>query len=138
MSERLYKLRMSERCFRFKPDALPSHAPRNPGVYEFVTFNAKMEPIVLFVGLALPGDGETIYDALAAHMVGSRRPASEDLFKAAKDIYFDYVAGWDGESADDLRDIAGALCAKHAPKLNPSTPPPSSGRYATVTLEEVG
>lgn len=138
MSARLFKLRMSERCFRFKPDALPSHAPRSAGVYEFVTFNAKMEPRVLYVGLALPGDGETIYDALAAHMVGSRRPASEDLFKASKDIYFDYVAGWDGDSPEDLKDIAGALMAKHGPKLNPTTPPPTSGRYASVALEEVG
>ena len=132
-----FKLRMSERCFRFKPDALPSHAPRKPGVYEFVTFDAKMEPQVLYVGVASPGAGETVYDALAQHMMGNLRPASEDLFKAAKDVYFDYVAEWDGD-VEDLKDIAAALVAKHRPKLNPSAPPATSGRYASVTLEEVG
>lgn len=137
MSARSFKLRMSERCFRFKPDALPGHAPRKPGVYEFVTFDAKMQPEVLYVGLALPGAGETVFDALAQHMMGNRRPTSEDLFKAAKDVYFDYVAEWDGDD-EDLKDIAGALSFKHKPRLNPTTPPPSSGRYASVTLEEVG
>lgn len=134
---RTFKLRMSERCFRFKPDALPGHAPRKPGVYEFVTFDAKMEPQVLYVGVAAPGAGETVYDALAQHMMGNLRPASEDLFKAAKDVYFDFVAEWDGD-VEDLKDIAAALVAKHKPKLNTGAPPPTSGRYATVTLEEVG
>ncbi len=134
---RTFKLRMSERCFRFKPDALPGHAPRKPGVYEFVTFDAKMAPQVLYVGVAAPGAGETVYDALAQHMMGNLRPASEDLFKAAKDVYFDFVAEWDGDD-EDLKDIAAALIAKHKPKLNPSAPPPRSGRYEAVTLEEVG
>ncbi|TPW19032.1 MAG: hypothetical protein FD126_3092 [Elusimicrobia bacterium] len=132
-----FKLRMSERCFRFKPDALPGHAPRQPGVYEFVTFDAKMQPQVLYVGVAAPGAGETVYDALAQHMMGNLRPASEDLFKAAKDVYFDYVAEWDGD-VEDLKDIAAALIAKHKPQLNPAAPPATSGRYASVTLEEVG
>lgn len=133
---RTFKLRMSERCFRFKPDALPGHAPRKPGVYEFVTFDAKMEPQVLYVGVAAPGAGETVYDALAQHMMGNLRPASEDLFKAAKDVYFDFVAEWDGD-VEDLKDIAAALVAKHKPKLNTGTPPAPTGRYASVTLEEV-
>lgn len=133
---RTFKLRMSERCFRFKPDALPGHAPKKPGVYEFVTFDAKMEPQVLYVGVAAPGSGETIYDALAQHMMGNLRPASEDLFKAAKDVYFDFVAEWDGD-VEDLKDIAAALIAKHKPKLNPAAAPAVTGRYASVTLEEV-
>ena len=132
-----FKLRMSERCFRFKPDALPGHAPKKPGVYEFVTFDAKMTPVVLYVGVAAPGAGETVYDALAQHMMGNLRPASEDLFKAAKDVYFDFVAEWDGD-AEDLKDIAAALIAKHKPSLNPDGAPATSGRYASVTLEEVG
>ena len=32
---RKFRIAMSDRCFRFKPDALPSHAPHKPGVYEF-------------------------------------------------------------------------------------------------------
>lgn len=133
---RTFKLRMSERCFRFKPDALPGHAPKKPGVYEFVTFDAKMNPEVLYVGVAAPGAGETVYDALAQHMMGNLRPASEDLFKAAKDVYFDFVAEWDGD-VEDLKDIAAALIAKHKPKLNTAAAPAVTGRYASVTLEEV-
>lgn len=132
---RVFRIRMSERCFRFKPDALGSHAPKAPGVYEFVTFDEAMKPEVLYVGTALPGEGGTIYEALAAHMMGNVRPSAEDLFKAAPDIYFDYVAESDASSAEDYRDIAGALVARHKPRLNPSQPP-SSGRYASVTVEE--
>ncbi|MBI3548012.1 MAG: hypothetical protein HY078_03060 [Elusimicrobia bacterium] len=134
MEQRTFKIVMSERCFRFKPDALPSHAPRQPGVYEFVMFDANVQPIVLFVGLALPG---TVYDALAAHMMGNIRPSADDLFRISKDIYFDYVASADVSSPEDLKDIAGALVAKHKPRLNPAEPKFSSGQYAGVQLQEV-
>lgn len=132
---RVFRVRMSERCYRFKPDALGAHAPKAPGVYEFVTFDRDMKPEVLYVGAALPGEGGTIYEALAAHMMGNVRPSAEDLFQAAADVYFDYVAESDASSPEDLRDIAGALVARHKPRLNPSQAP-SSGRYASVTVEE--
>ena len=128
---------MSERCYRFKPDALPSHAPRLPGVYEFVTFDAAAKPEVLYVGLALPGGAGTVYDALAAHMMGNARPTTEDLFKTAKDVYFDYVREADIESEEELKDIAGALILKHKPRLNGAGAPPSSGRHAAVELVEL-
>ena len=129
-----FKLVMSERCFRFKPDALPSHAPQKPGVYEFVTFDAAMKPEVLFVGLALD---KTVYQCLSEHMMGQREPASAKLFASAKDIYFDYVADANIESLDDLKDIAGALMAKHSPRFN-SPDRPSSGKYPQVAVEEAG
>lgn len=135
MEKRTFKIVMSERCYRFKPDALPSHAPRQPGVYEFVMFDPNVQPIVLYVGLALPG---TVYDALASHMMGRVRPSADDLFNVNKDIYFDYVAQADVSSPEDLKDIAGALIAKHKPRLNASLPVPSSGKYSEVALEEVG
>lgn len=130
--KKTFKLVMSERCFRFKPDALPSHAPQKPGVYEFVTFDAAMKPKVLFVGLAFD---KTVYECLSEHMMGKREPSSAALFAAAKDIYFDYVADADIDSLDDLKDIAGALAAKHHPKFNPPTLP-SSGKYAEVAVVE--
>ena len=137
VSARTFRLTMSERCYRFKPDALGSHAPRKPGVYEFVAFNERMEPEVLYVGLALPGGLKTIFDALAAHMMGNVRPTAEDLFKAAKDVYFDYVLVADVDSPEDFKDIAGALMAKHKPRLNPpGAPLPSSGKYPKVELQE--
>ena len=129
-----FKISMSERCFRFKPDALPSHAPQKPGVYEFVTFDAAQKPEVLFVGLALD---KSVYAALSDHMTGQGKPASADLFGYAKDVYFDYVAQADIQDLDDLKDIAGALIAKHKPRFNTGAAP-ASGRYAAVALEEVG
>lgn len=135
--DRVFKVRMSERCYRFKPDALMPHAPRKSGVYEFVTFDAQMKPEVLFIGLAIPGDGGSIYEAVAAHMMGNLRPTTEDLFKAAKDVYFDYVDGADVDDDEDFKDIAGALIRKHGPRLNPSTPPPASGKYGSVAIEEM-
>ena len=134
MENKTFKITMSERCFRFKPDALGSHAPHQPGVYEFVTFDEKVQPIVLFVGVA----PTTIYEALANHLMGNIQPTSDELFKAAKDIYFDYVASADTGSPEDFGDIAAALIAKHRPKLNPAGKTTATGRYAAVTLEEVG
>ena len=123
---------MSEKCFRFKPDALPSHAPQKPGVYEFVTFDENRNPMVLFVGLALD---KTVYDCLSAHMMGSLEPTASQLFGAAKDVYFDYVADADIEALDDLKDIAGYYVSKHKPRFN-TAPAPSSGKYASVSVEE--
>lgn len=135
--DRTFKLTMSERCFRFKPDALPNHAPHQPGVYEFVTFDPQMKPIVLYVGLALAPGPATIFDALSGHMLGEVTPASSELFKAAKDVYFDYVATADITGPEDFKDIAGALIRQHKPRFN-TDPAPASGKYAAVTLQEVG
>lgn len=132
MPEKKFRVVMSERCFRFKPDALPSHAPQKPGVYEFVTFDEQKNPVVLYVGLALD---KTVYDCLSAHMTGGQKPTSAELFGAAKDVYFDYVADADIESIDDLKDIAGFYVNKYKPRFN-SGAAPSSGRYSAVAVEE--
>jgi hypothetical protein len=128
-----FKIAMSERCFRFKPDALMNHAPQKPGVYEFVTFTPQGEGVVLFVGLASP---QTVFDALEKHLKGELAPTKDDLFASAKDVYFDYVTYADIESVDDLRDIASALIEKTKPRLN-KEPFPATGRYGRVVLEEI-
>lgn len=130
--DRVFTLRMSERCFRFKPDALPSHAPPKPGVYEFVTFKDG-NPEVLYVGLALE---KNVYDCLSAHLTGQAEPTAAELFAAAKDVYFDYVADADISGLDDLRDIARALVLKHKPRFN-TAEIPGSGKYAEVNLKEL-
>ena len=130
MADRKFRVVMSERCFRFKPDALPSHAPQKPGVYEFVTFDEQKNPIVLYVGLALD---KTVYDCLSGHMTGSQKPTSAELFGAAKDVYFDYVADADIDELDDLKDIAGAFVSQHKPRFNQG-PAPSSGKYTAVKV----
>lgn len=131
--KRTFKIRMSERCFRFKPDALSSHAPPKPGVYEFVTFDSNGKASVLYVGLALPG---TVFEALGSHLMGKAQPTAAKLFEVSKDVYFDYVAEADIDSAEDLKDIAGALIAKHQPRFN-TVEIPASGKYASVELQEV-
>lgn len=134
MSVRKFRVAMSERCFRFKPDALPSHAPHKPGVYEFVTFDAQKNPVVLFVGVALKG---SIYQALDDHWNDKAQPGRTELFAAAPDVYFDYVAAADIEDAAELNDIAGVFVAKHKPRFN-TGPAPTSGKHASVEVEEVG
>jgi excinuclease UvrABC nuclease subunit len=132
MPDRTFRVLMSERCFRFKPDALPSHAPQKPGVYEFVTFDEAKNAVVLYVGVALD---KTVYDSLAAHMQGQQKPTAAELFGVSKDIYFDYVADADIEALDDLKDIAGFFVGKHKPRFN-TGPAPSSGKYSAVAVEE--
>ena len=134
MTVRKFRVAMSERCFRFKPDALPSHAPHKPGVYEFVTFDAQKNPRVLFVGVALT---QSIYQALDAHWNDRAQPGRAELFAAAPDIYFDYVASADIADVEELKDIAGAFVAKHKPRFN-ALPAPTSGKHAAVEVEEVG
>lgn len=133
MPVRKFRIAMSERCFRFKPDALLSHSPHKPGVYEFVVFDADKNPQVLFVGVALTG---SVYEALAAHMDGKAAPTAKDLFGVSPDIYFDYVASADIASVDELKDIAGVFVAKHKPRFN-TGPAPSSGKHEAVVVEEV-
>ncbi len=128
--KRTFRITMSERCFRYKPEALHNHAPHQAGVYEFVTFDAQRQAQVLYVGLA-----GSIFDALSAHMTGKAAPVWDDLFKVAPDIYFDYVAAADVDSEEEWKDIAAALIAKHKPRFN-SGPAPSSGRHAEVELVE--
>lgn len=134
MAERTFRVVMSERCFRFKPDALPSHAPHKPGIYEFVTFDAMKNPQVLYVGAAL---GRSVYECLDDHLNGRLTPTAKDLFGVSPDIYFDYVASADISDVEDLKDIAGVLITKAKPRFN-TGPAPSSGRYAKVEVKEVG
>ena len=111
-----------------------NHAPHNPGVYEFVIFDAQGNGTVLYVGLALPP--LTIHEALRRHLENEMSPKAEVLFQKTPDVYFDYVAGGDIESTDDLKDIAFSFCEKHKPMLN-EKPWASSGRYSSVETEEI-
>lgn len=134
MSERKFRVAMSERCYRFKPAALPDHAPHKPGVYEFVTFDAQKNAQVLYVGAALD---RSVHDCLAAHMAGTLAPTAQELFAVSPDIYFDFVAAADIDAPEELKDIAGAFIARSKPRFN-TGPVPSSGRHQKVEVEEVG
>jgi len=133
MAPRKFRIAMSERCFRFKSDALVNHAPMKPSVYEFVTFDAQRKPQVLFVGVA----DRSVHATLASHLNGTASPTAKDLFAVSPDIYFDYVETADISDVSELKDIAGTFIAKHSPRFN-SGPVPSSGKHAAVEVEEAG
>ena len=97
-------------------------------------YDAQKNPQVLFVGVALE---KSVYECLDDHMNERLAPTAKDLFAAAPDIYFDYVASADIAEAAELKDIAGAFVAKHKPRFN-TGPAPSSGKHAAVEVEEIG
>ncbi len=134
MSAKKFRIAMSERCYRFKPDALTSHAPHKPGVYEFVMFDAQKNPRVLYVGVAA---GKSVYEALDEHWNDKAQPGRSALFAVSPDIYFDYVAAADISDVSELSDIAGVFISKNKPQFN-TGPLPSSGKHAAVEVEEVG
>lgn len=129
-----FRIKVSECCYRFQAANLIPHAPRKPGVYKLLTVDERLGSETLFVGWAVPGHGESVYAALAGHMMGRLRPTPQDLGKAAKDVYFEYIVDADVSSPDDFKDIAGALISLLKPRLNPAAPAPSTGRYSSVEL----
>ncbi|OGS05284.1 MAG: hypothetical protein A3G41_00810 [Elusimicrobia bacterium RIFCSPLOWO2_12_FULL_59_9] len=130
-----FRIVMSERCFRFKPDALFNHAPPLPGIYEFITFDENKQGKTLYVGLALD---KSVQDALAEHLSDDRAPGAPDLFgKYPNAVYFDYVVHSDAETPEDLKDIAGELIRKNRPEFNDLQNIPASGRYRQVEIKEV-
>ncbi|MFA6093781.1 MAG: hypothetical protein WCU88_09485 [Elusimicrobiota bacterium] len=131
--ERTFRIRMSERCFPLEPGFLPENAPRRPGVYEFLAYDARNNPEVLYIGLAEP---RTLYDRLADHIMGNIRPTADELRKGRGRVYFDFVAPEGACSSQDLHDIAGALMIRHNPRYNLRDNPPGSGRYGRVLLQE--
>ena len=131
---RTFRIAMSDRCFRFKPEALTNHAPARPGVYEFVAFDAKGEGKILFVGIA----ETSISAALDEHLNDKRAPTAKSLLAKHPDaVYFDYVAGSDGKEPDDLKDIAGILMLRAKPEFNDLNAIPNSGRFSHVDVQEV-
>lgn len=127
-----YRLRPSARCYRYKWEALTNHAPSLKTVYEIVTFDAKGEAQILYVGLAWE---KTMDQMLAAHLDGSGEPKVDDLIAKHKDVYFDYIFPDPGSTKEDLSDIQWALIQKNKPLYNKEVTAPS-GRYETISLEE--
>ncbi|MBI4056481.1 MAG: hypothetical protein HY399_02930 [Elusimicrobia bacterium] len=130
---KIFKIRMSERCFRFKPDALGSHAPHTPGVYEFVTFDSQQQPKIVYIGLALD---LTIQECLRDHLLNKREPTATQLFSKYPNIYFDYVTQANIKIPMEWKDIAGELIQKNKPELNGSAPIPSSGKHQKIEITE--
>ncbi len=132
LNPRVFQIKMSKKCFRFKQEAFDNHAPQQPGIYELVVFDDQGNGTVLYVGLALPPS--TVYDSLKKHFENQATPTAETLFKKTPNVYFDYVASGDIESLDDLKDIAAAFIAKNSPIFNEG-PAQYTGRYSSVSVQ---
>jgi hypothetical protein len=133
--ERTYKIRHSEKCFRFKPEAFCNHAPTNKGIYELVTFDEKQNAVVLYVGAAFE---KGILECLEGHAMGTLAPASKDLFEKYPNLYFDYLTDLVGtKSQEDAQDIYWWLIQKHKPPYNDITAIQNSGRPGTINVVEM-
>ena len=133
-NERTYRIRNSEKCYRYKPEAFMSHAPENRGIYELVTFDENQNARVLYVGAAFT---EGIRACLEKHEAGTLAPAAKDLLQNYPNLYFDYLSEMDAKSKDDAQDIYWWLVQKHQPPFNDIPATKSSGRYASVNVVEL-
>ncbi len=133
MTEKTYRIRNSEKCFRFKPDAFCSHAPPNKGIYELVTFDENQNPKVLFVGAAFE---KGILESLESHAAGTLKPKSSDIFAKYPNLYFDYLTQMDAKTKDDAQDIYWWLVQKHQPPYNNIASISNSGRYQKIDVVE--
>ena len=132
MPEKTFRYCMSPRCFRYREDAIMSHAPQTPGIFEFVTFDANNQAKILYVGLAVQG----IAQELSEHLRGMKLPSVKELLEKYPNLYFDYVDWTEAKDVEDLKDIAASLWEHHHPPHSPQ-PLLGSGRYQKVILQEV-
>jgi hypothetical protein len=131
-TERVYKIKHSEKCFRFKPDAFSSHAPPVRGIYELVTFDDNQQAQVLYVGAAFD---KTILESLEGHALGTLAPAATDLFAQHPNLYFDYLSEMTAKTLDDAQDVYWWLVDKHRPIYNTSEVKPSDRPGAVRVIE---
>lgn len=127
-----YKIFNSEKCYRFKPDALPAHAPNILGIYELVTFDQNQNAQVIYIGLA----HQSIALHLDEHLRGAREPKVADLLQKFPNLYFDLVFCREAQSPQDWQDIYWALLRKYQPPYNDSKQTTHSNRYSSIQLTE--
>jgi hypothetical protein len=123
---------MAERSFRFKEEALYSHAPQSTGIYQLVTFDEQQNGTILFMGLA----EKSIFDTLYKHWRGERQPAVQDLLARYPNLYFGYVAESNARDAEDLKDLFYAMVRAEKPTLMDLASVKPTGRYAEVTYKD--
>src|SRR3954463_10663304 len=70
-ASRHFDVWMAERSYRYKEEALYSHAPQKPGIYQLVTFDENQNGVILYIGLTLE---KSIFDVLYEHWRGQRSP----------------------------------------------------------------
>jgi hypothetical protein len=128
-----FEVWMAERSYRYKEEALYSHAPQKPGIYQLVTFDEQQNGQILYTGLTLD---KSIFDALYEHWRGDRQPAVQDLLSKYPNLYFGYVVDANVENAEDLKDLYYAMVQADKPTLiDPASVKPT-GRYSEVTYKD--
>lgn len=132
--ERVYQIRHSEKCFRFKPEAFTNHAPPVKGIYELVTFDADQNPQVLFVGAAFE---KTILESLEGHAQGTVAPTAENLLATHPNLYFDYLTDMSAKTLDDARDVYWWMVQKHKPLYNDAASVQPSARPGEIRVIEL-
>ena len=128
-----FEVWMAERSYRFKEEALYSHAPQTPGIYQLVTFDAQQNGTILYMGLALD---RSIFDALYDHWRGDRRPAVLELQARYPNLYFGYVADSNAKSLEDLKDLFWAMVQAEKPTLMDPAAIQHTGRYSDITYKD--
>lgn len=131
--KKTYRVKNSERCFRFKPEAFYNHAPDRLGIYELVTFDENQKANILFIGAAFD---RTIRASLEAHADGSLAPAATELLAKHPNLYFDYLEQTDAKSREDAQDIHWFLVNKNKPAHNDAAAVRPSGRYQSIDVIE--
>ncbi|MBI5209685.1 MAG: hypothetical protein HY927_06935 [Elusimicrobia bacterium] len=129
--KRKYRLVLSGRHDPLDAPTVAARAAGYPGCYLLIVEPRPGASEVVFVGVAM----ESIGAALSDHLAGIARPTMDEL-RPLGGVYYDYVSSSDIDAVQDHLDIAGALVALHKPRFN-AGPPPSTGRFSEVTLEEV-
>ena len=128
-----YWVKWSPKSYRFKEDALVSHAPASPGLYEVVTFPDGQTSQIVYIGLALDG---TIQEKLAGHFKGDNPSITTELRRVPPVIYFDFLWQSNAQSPDDLKDIAWWLTQTNQPAFNAPGSVQHSGRYSDIEVVE--
>jgi len=133
--KRTYNIRNSEKCFRYKDEAITNHAPQKKGIYELVTFDEKQNPQVLYVGAAFD---KTIYECLEGHFRGTLNPTVPDLLNKHPNLYFDYLEEMgNAKTQEDAQDIFWWLVQKHKPSYNDVAAVRPSNRPGTIDVVEL-
>ena len=128
-----FEVWMSERSYRYKEEALYSHAPQRPGLYQLVTFDEQQNGTILYMGLTLD---KSVFEVLYEHWRGERKPAVQELLAKYPNLYFGFVVDANVEDADDLKDLFWAMVQAEKPTLMTPTLIQHSGRYAEITYTD--
>ena len=123
----------SERCFRYKEEAMHNHAPQKTGIYEFVTFDEQQKPRVVFASLVTD---TTIFKALFEHWEGQRQPAAQSLLQTLPNLYFSYVVDSDAQTPEDLRDLFYGIVQEDKPERTDPTEVKPTGRYSEIKVKD--